>query len=384
METHARYARIGMFTVAVIAGVFLFVYWLRGMGGADRAVYRVRFAGSVSGLVSGSPVMFNGVRVGEVTRVSFDHDDPNRMIVTASIERSTPLRTDTKADVETPGLLGAPALSFRGGAGAPLRDAPNQPATLEADGAQDLSAVAKGALQRFDGLIGDNAAGIRETIENLRTFTGALARNSDRVDSILASLERLGGGGGSAKAASHVYMLDAPAVPRLENPPAAQLQVSEPTAVVSFETQKILRRADNGERIPAEDGQWGDTTPKILHAKIVQTFENANFMRVVRPADAIPSEFQLLLDLRSFDIVAAPERGGEVEFTAKIVGDGGKVLDGRMFRATAPVKGEGTAAAAAGLNEAFGQVAGELVNWVASTLAAHQPADAPPLPGGPP
>jgi phospholipid/cholesterol/gamma-HCH transport system substrate-binding protein len=344
------------------------------MGGTERAVYRVRFAGSVSGLVSGSPVMFNGVRVGEVTGVSLNADDPNRTTVIASIERSTPLRTDTKADVETPGLLGAPSLSFRGGSGPPLRDSPDQPPTLEAGAAQDLSAVAKGALQRFDGLIGDNADGIKETIENLRTFTGALARNSDKVDNILASLERLGGGG-SAKATPHVYKLDAPAVPALENAPSGQLQVSEPTAIVSFDTQKIIYRTESGEAVPAEDGQWGDTIPKLLHAKIIQTFENANYMRVVRPTDGVAAEFQLLLDVRSFEVSSAPQRLANVELTGKLVADG-KVLDGRMFHTTAPVKGEGTAAAAAGLNDAFGEAATELVKWVASTAASHQ-ADGP-------
>ena len=38
METHARYARIGVFTLAVILGAFAFVYWLRGMGGQERGV----------------------------------------------------------------------------------------------------------------------------------------------------------------------------------------------------------------------------------------------------------------------------------------------------------------------------------------------------------
>ncbi len=371
METHARYARMGMFTLAVIAAAFLFVYWLRGMGGLERSVYRIRFAGPVSGLVSGSPVLFNGIRVGEVTGVSLDRNDPSRTTVFASIDGAAPVRADTKVDVETQGLLGAPALTLTGGSGPPLRDTPEQPATLEArEAAQDLSTVARGALRRFDALIGDNAADIHETIANLKTFTGALARNSDRIDNILTSLEKLGGGG-SAKQTATVYELAAPGMTQFDDAPDVQLTVSEPTAVVSFDTQKILYRSGSGETMPAEDGQWGDTLPKILQAKIIHTFENANYMRVVRATDGVPSDHQLLLDLRRFDVSVAPERTAEVEFTAKIV-DGGKVSDGRMFRATAPVRGEGTAAAAAGLNEAFGEAAVALVTWVTSSLANDQ------------
>src|SRR3712207_8942442 len=105
METHARYARIGRFTVAGGAGAFLFVYWLRGTGGLERTVYRIRFEGPVSGLVPGSPVLFNGIRVGQVTRVSLDQDSPNRTIVFAVIDGAAPVRADSKVDVETQGLL---------------------------------------------------------------------------------------------------------------------------------------------------------------------------------------------------------------------------------------------------------------------------------------
>ena len=371
METHARYATIGAFTLAVIASAFLFAYWLRGMGGQERAEYRIRFEGPVSGIVVGSPVLFNGIRIGEVTGVRFDEDDPNRTLVVASVVRTAPVRVDSKADVETQGLLGEPALLLSGGSGPPLRDSPDKPTTIEVkDAGQGLSTVARGALKRFDTLISDNSDALHETIDNLKTFTGALARNSDRVDNILASLERLGGGG-SSKQTAIVYELAAPTVAALDNAPSSQLTVSDPTAVVSFDTQKILYRSETGETVPAEDGQWNDSLPKLLQAKIIQTFENAGYMRVVRAADNLPSDHQLLLDLRRFHVSTAPERTAEVEFTAKIV-SGSQVAEGRMFHADAPVKGQGGAAAAAGLNEAFGEAAIALVKWVASSLD-HEP-----------
>jgi phospholipid/cholesterol/gamma-HCH transport system substrate-binding protein len=68
METRARYALIGLFMLAVIAASFAFVYWLENKGGfAQRETYQIRFQGSVSGLLIGSAVLFNGIRVGEVT-----------------------------------------------------------------------------------------------------------------------------------------------------------------------------------------------------------------------------------------------------------------------------------------------------------------------------
>ena len=65
METRARYALIGLFTVAVVLAGFAFVYWIENAGGlGQRTAYRVRFDGTVSGLLVGSNVLFNGIRVG--------------------------------------------------------------------------------------------------------------------------------------------------------------------------------------------------------------------------------------------------------------------------------------------------------------------------------
>ena len=51
METRANYALIGMFTLAVLVAVFGFVFWFTRSGAdGERAIYRVVFEGSVSGL----------------------------------------------------------------------------------------------------------------------------------------------------------------------------------------------------------------------------------------------------------------------------------------------------------------------------------------------
>ena len=66
MEIRARYVQIGAVTLAVLFAGFAFVYWLNNAGTLrDRAVYQVRFASSVSGLVRGSAVLCNGLRVGD-------------------------------------------------------------------------------------------------------------------------------------------------------------------------------------------------------------------------------------------------------------------------------------------------------------------------------
>ncbi len=105
METRARYALIGLFMLAVILASFAFVYWLENKGGfGKRDIYQVRFQGSVSGLLVGSAVLFNGLRVGEVTRLSLSADRPQDVVATIAVVHNTPVRDDTEVTIETQGL----------------------------------------------------------------------------------------------------------------------------------------------------------------------------------------------------------------------------------------------------------------------------------------
>ena len=116
METRANYVLIGAFTLAVIVGVFGFVYWFQNIGGTgERAFYRVVFDGSVSGLRTGASVLFNGIRVGEVTGLSLDPKRPKQVVARISVDKGVAIRADTEIGLEFQGLTGISALSLKGG-----------------------------------------------------------------------------------------------------------------------------------------------------------------------------------------------------------------------------------------------------------------------------
>jgi hypothetical protein len=50
------------------------------------------------------------------------------------------------------------------------------------------------------------------------------------------------------------------------------------------------------------------------------------------------SDYQLLLDLREFQVSLGPPPEAQIEFTAKILSRGGRIIDSRAFQAEAPVK----------------------------------------------
>ncbi len=161
METKANYIITGMFTLAVIVGAFGFVYWFQNSGRNDRRTdYRIVFAGSVSGLRAGAAVTFNGIRVGEVSGLTLDANDPRRVIALIAVDRAVPMRADTKVGLGFQGLTGLAEIALSGGAAdaAPLAGANGTPPTLYADAgaSTDVTQQARDVLARIDHLVADN------------------------------------------------------------------------------------------------------------------------------------------------------------------------------------------------------------------------------------
>lgn len=365
METRARYVVLGLFLLAVIAGGFTFVYWInRGGTLTERSFYRIGFESPVLGLRPGSAVLFNGIRVGEITELRLDSANPKRVTALIAVERGTPVRADTQVTVEAQGLLGAPSLVLRGGdpAAPPLPASPDGPPLLTAPAAstQDTMQAARAVLGRIDRILVENAEPLHNTITNLSTFSDALARNSGSLDSIVEGLSRMLGS--SAKPAPVVYDLTpARTFPAIGRIPTTQLAVADPTAVLAFDTQKILVRAPDGQGSDL-GAQWSDNVTKLFQARIIQSFENAGYGRVARAGDTFNADYQLQIDVRSFQVLTGPEQAAHVEFGAKIMG-GGHIIDSRVFRAIEPVKAIDAPQVVAALNKAFDAAVTQLVVW---------------------
>jgi phospholipid/cholesterol/gamma-HCH transport system substrate-binding protein len=370
METRAPLALIGLFVLAAIGAVFGFVYWLNNTGGlGKRDVYTVRFENTVSGLLVGAAVLFDGVRVGEVTRLRLDRDNARQIFATIAVDADTPVRTDTTVGLDFQGLTGVPVISLEGGTQKFPASAPGAPPpVLVADptASTSMTRAAREALQGLNKLVADNSKSLTNAITDISTFAAALSRNSDRVDGILKGLERMTGGGPES-APPVIYDLTAPKTfPAIDKPLADPIVVPDVTTVLLYDTQKVLVRPSGGKDPSFETARWADSLPRLLQARIVQSFENAKFLgKVTKPLDGGTPKYQLVIDLRRFQIsTEAQPPVADVEFSAKLVSDeGGKVVAAKIFHVTVPTKVTNAADAAAVLNEAFEKAATELVVW---------------------
>jgi phospholipid/cholesterol/gamma-HCH transport system substrate-binding protein len=195
METRANFVLIGLFTLAVVACAFGFVYWFQNLGQAqNRLPYRVIFEGPVSGLRTGAAVTFNGIRVGEVASVTVD--DPQHVAAVINVDKTAPVRSDTRVGLEFQGLTGIAAVSLRGGAlnSPPVPAGPDGVPVLRSESAiLDVTEAARATLARVDQVIIDNREALKSAVRSIDSFTQTLARNSERVDNIMFGLERLSG-----------------------------------------------------------------------------------------------------------------------------------------------------------------------------------------------
>ena len=151
METRANYALIGVFTLAVIAAAFSFLLWFSGAekpGG--RKTYKIIFSGSVSGLSIGGVVLFNGVRVGAVTKIDLLPQDPSRVDALIDVDAKVPVRADTKARLEYTGFTGVASVALTGGAldAPPLPTSPQQPGVIVAESSEFQGSHRNGAAGR--------------------------------------------------------------------------------------------------------------------------------------------------------------------------------------------------------------------------------------------
>ena len=154
---------------------------------------------------------------------------------------------------------------------------------------------------------------LKDTIANFKVFSEGLARNTGKIDSILAGLEKTMGGGTPAQKIT--YDLRAP-----QNPGTAsktikgQLAIPEPTAVAMLETQRFL--FSPAQDYPGfADVLWADSIPKLLQARLIEGFENYDIAHApLRVADIGQTDFQLLIDVRRFRIATDSRACGRDRF----------------------------------------------------------------------
>jgi phospholipid/cholesterol/gamma-HCH transport system substrate-binding protein len=205
METRANHALIGAFTLGVLAAAFTFVFWFNGASkSAGHAYYAIVFPGSVSGLTRGSTVLFNGLRIGEVSKLELAPDNPSNVMVSIDIDARTPMRKDTLARLEYSGITGVASIALTGGSNNSER-LPNgqngNVAVIQGDRSDfanlintgtRIAARADDVLNKLNHAVDENTGSLSSTLKNAEKFSKALADNADGVSEFLTAMSDAG------------------------------------------------------------------------------------------------------------------------------------------------------------------------------------------------
>lgn len=196
------------------------------------------------------------------------------------------------------------------------------------------------------------------TVTNLSQFA------SRRLTAFAATALLLGGCTGMLKEAPvATYDLSAPqAFSGRATAGRGVLVVDLPTAIQTLDSNRMVARQGGAvSYVPA--AQWTDRLPSLVQTRMVQAFENAGRIGSVgKSQDRLAGDFQLITDIRSFEIDVASHQA-KVSIAAKIVDRAGKVRSGRVFEAATPAGPVNGPAASSALDQALGKVLVEMVGW---------------------
>lgn len=191
METRARHIIVGSFVVISVAAALLFMLWLwQPTAERDYSYYIIGFARPVSGLSVGARVEYSGILVGDVVDLSLDPDDPRRVRALIRVNRDTPIKVDTRADLALANISGAMKIQLSGGApdSPELVGTPAQPAFIKAEPSSIAAVLESGEglveglndlLLRLEQLLSpENVASVRQLLLHLEQTAGQLPQLS--------------------------------------------------------------------------------------------------------------------------------------------------------------------------------------------------------------
>ncbi|QXH56721.1 MlaD family protein [Pseudomonas maumuensis] len=185
METRAHHVLIGLVTVLVVAGAMLFGLWLTKSSVDDAFKdYEVVFNEAVSGLSRGSPVQYNGIKVGDVSSLRLDPKDPRRVLARVRLSGDTPVKEDTQAKLTLAGVTGNSFIQLSGGT-------PQSPELKGKDGKLPVIVASPSPISRLLNDSSDLVTNINLLLHNANQMFSS--SNIERLSNTLANLEQTTG-----------------------------------------------------------------------------------------------------------------------------------------------------------------------------------------------
>ncbi len=198
METRSNHVLVGAVTLALLAGLLVFIVWLAGLSNKTTKCFDIYFSQGVEGLNKGSSVNFQGVPVGQIQKISLLPDRPEFVWVRVEVDAQTPVLQGTTAQIKGVGFTGVSEIALEGAVkgGQPLVQVGPQGCPVIPASSGGLGALLNSApelidriqrlTERLTELLSDkNQNSVSDILENVDKTTRVLAeRAPDLADAI--------------------------------------------------------------------------------------------------------------------------------------------------------------------------------------------------------
>lgn len=220
MESEARYIRVGIATLVLLALLVAGLFWLGGRSGEKaQERYIVYFSQqSLEGLQINSDVRMQGIKVGKVVDYAILPGEAHKVRVLLQVDARTPVMDGVKAvvsrhlvtglaaiDLENPPQAGQPLTRIPPGEKYPVIPEGVSQFAKVTDTLEGLSKSGKEALDSFNALLSEhNQQAIATSLDNLSSATAELKRTMPdiraAVVSVQAAADQVNGFGADARA----------------------------------------------------------------------------------------------------------------------------------------------------------------------------------------
>ena len=175
---------------------------------------------------------------------------------------------------------------------------------------------------------------------------------------------------GGGPAPLDTYELTAPGERDSGKRGGTQILIAEPIALKALDGVNVVVRPADGSIQYLKGAQWADRLPRIVQARLADAYQKSGaFGGVGKPGEGLAIDYQILVEVRAFDVRVAQGGRAHVELFVKILNDrNGVVRASKTFVNEAPLAGAGNDAYIAALDSAFNQAAAEIVDWTNSLI----------------
>jgi len=189
--------KVGIFVVTALVLLSATIYGVRTTRTVRGQVRFKTYLRDAGGLDADTSVLFGGIKVGQITTVRPDTDDPTRIEIAFQVKAGTPLNSQSMAKVATVSLMASPALSITTGSSQAPRLAPGDVVPSEEGvNPSDLTRRVATAVDNANNVLLDLrreipeiAAQVHSVLDNVNTLTGV--DNQQQIRTVLAGIRTL-------------------------------------------------------------------------------------------------------------------------------------------------------------------------------------------------